>query len=265
MECEPPFWKNSSILFNNFSLQYKPTCKHSIWNFVTRILLLSLFIGMIASVVGGLSMIIVALLFGGITSFSIIMTTPEHIERREEKEERREERREKKYHDLPYTATVQPTGYLAPMKEHFVNGGTRVGSVQPTDPYGVMEIDASPYSGPALPDYTPPTSRNPFMNILIDEMKYNPTRPESAPVDQSTIKQTFDDFFRIQWYSDPTDVFGKNQNQRQFITQPSTTVPNDQGSFADWLYKIPGKTCKEGGRQACSSGTDLGTLPWLES
>jgi len=274
MECEPPFWKNSSILFNHFSLQYKPTCKHSTWNFVARILLLSLFVGMIATVVGGLSMIIVALLFGGITAFSIVMTTPlqdvhmkEHREHREHKENREHrehrEQKEHKYNDLPYVATVEPSPYVVPVKEHFVNGGTRIGSVQPVDPHGIMEVDASPYSGPALPDYTPPTSRNPFMNILLDEMKYNPTRPESAPVDDAHVKQTMDDFFRIQWFSDPTDVFGKNQSQRQFITQPSTTVPNDQGSFADWLYKIPGKTCKEGGRQACLSGSDGGMIPWL--
>jgi hypothetical protein len=44
---------------------------------------------------------------------------------------------------------------------------------------------------------------------------------------------------------------------------PSTSVPNDQGSFADWLYRIPGKTCKEGGREACLPGTDGGPVTWL--
>jgi hypothetical protein len=29
------------------------------------------------------------------------------------------------------------------------------------------------------------------------------------------------------------------------------------------LYKIPGKTCKEGGREACLAGTDGGPIPWL--
>jgi hypothetical protein len=101
------------------------------------------------------------------------------------------------------------------------------------------------------------------MNILLDDIKYNPQRPAASHVDQPDVAQTMDDYFRIQWFSDPTDVFGKNQGQRQFITQPSTTVPNDQGSFADWLYKIPGKTCKEGGRAACQSGSDGGVLPWL--
>ena len=43
----------------------------------------------------------------------------------------------------------------------------------------------------------------------------------------------------------------------------STTVPNDQGAFANWLYRIPGKTCKEGGREACLAGTDGGQVPWL--
>ena len=142
-------------------------------------------------------------------------------------------------------------------------------SVQPNnakeaqEAFGVVEIDAHPYAGPSLPDYTPPTSKNLFMNVLLDEYKYNPDRPEAAPVGNPTVKQTLDDYFRVHWYSDPTDVFGKNQNQRQFVTQPSTTVPNDQGSFANWLYKIPGKTCKEGGREACLSGTDGGLMPWL--
>ena len=33
--------------------------------------------------------------------------------------------------------------------------------------------------------------------------------------------------------------------------------------FASWLYRIPGKTCKEGGREACLAGTDGGPIPWL--
>jgi hypothetical protein len=29
------------------------------------------------------------------------------------------------------------------------------------------------------------------------------------------------------------------------------------------LYKIPGKTCKEAGGEACYGGTDGGPIPWL--
>lgn len=112
---------------------------------------------------------------------------------------------------------------------------------------------------------TLPTPRNPFMNVLIDEIKYNPGRAQAASVDAPVVKATLDDYFRVNWFSDPTDVFGRNQSQREFITMPSTTIPNDRESYQNWLYKIPGKTCKEGGRDACVGGTEGGALPWLNN
>jgi hypothetical protein len=110
-----------------------------------------------------------------------------------------------------------------------------------------------------------PNSKNPFMNVLVDEIKYNPKRPQAISIMDPLVTIGLDDFFRTQFVNDPTDVFGKTQSQRQFYTNPSTTVPNDQGSYQDWLYKIPGKTCKEGGREACSAstGSSGGLIPWL--
>jgi hypothetical protein len=267
MDCDPPFWKDVSVLFKDFNLQYKPECPHSSWNFAARLFLVSLFIGMLASVLGGLPALAVTILFGTFTALAIILTTkPAEIP--VSNNSNSVDKKRDSYHKLPYIANVDPDGYLAPLSgsgfgggvEGFVNGGASKGSVQPT---GVVEVDAFPYAGPMLPDYTPPTARNLFMNVLLDEIKYNPGRPEAAPVTNPLVKQTLDDYFRVQWFSDPTDVFGKNQSQRQFVTQPSTTVPNDQGAFADWLYKIPGKTCKEGGREACLAGTDGGPVTWL--
>ena len=118
--------------------------------------------------------------------------------------------------------------------------------------------------GAAAPaNLTLPTARNPFMNVLVDEIKYNPTRPMAASIRDISVKVGLDDFFRTEFYSDPTDVFGKTQSQRQFITMPSTSIPNDQDSYQNWLYRIPGKTCKEGGREACLPGTDGSPIPWL--
>jgi hypothetical protein len=91
----------------------------------------------------------------------------------------------------------------------------------------------------------------------------NQVNSEAKSVDDPVVKATMDDFFRVNWYSDPTDVFGKTQSQRQFITMPSTSIPSDRGSYQDWLYKIPGKTCKEGGRDACYPGTDGSPVTWL--
>jgi len=123
--------------------------------------------------------------------------------------------------------------------------------------------DAAPYSGPALPDFTPPSAKNLFMNVLLDEYKYNPDRPAAAPVDDPVVKQAMDDYFRVQWFSDPTDIFGKSQNQRQFVTQPSTSIPNDRESLQNWLYKIPGKTCKEGGSYCTEQGSAGVPQVWL--
>lgn len=110
---------------------------------------------------------------------------------------------------------------------------------------------------------TPPTARNPFMNVLIDEITFNPTRPSAESILDPNNQAVLDDFFRIQWNNDPTDVFGRTQGQRQFYTMPSTSIPNDQGSFQNWLYLIPGKTCKEGGRDACYPGTNGAVVTWL--
>jgi len=110
---------------------------------------------------------------------------------------------------------------------------------------------------------TRPSPANPFMNVLLDEISYNPTRPAADFASDPNNQAVLDDFFRVQWTSDPTDVFGKSQSQREFYTMPSTSIPNDQESFQNWLYLIPGKTCKEGGRDACYPGTNGGPVPWL--
>jgi hypothetical protein len=126
------------------------------------------------------------------------------------------------------------------------------------EPPAFPEIMSSPGA-----TVTAPKPGNPFMNVLIDELKYNPTRPPAEYASNPNNKVILDDFFRVQWTSDPTDVFGRSQSQRQFYTMPSTSIPNDQGSFQNWLYLIPGKTCKEGGRDACYPGTNGAPIPWL--
>ena len=106
---------------------------------------------------------------------------------------------------------------------------------------------------------------NPFGNVLVSDLKYSPDGLKTIfnDVTSTESKIAMDDLFRVQWYSDPTDVFGKSQSQRQFVTQPSTTVPNDQKSYQDWLYKIPGKTCKEGNAEACMYNRSGSPIPWL--
>jgi hypothetical protein len=160
---------------------------------------------------------------------------------------------------LRSTVTPQPAAAQAsPKKEGFQAGGAAAAAV----PDGVYHVIGS---GAAPATNTLPTARNPFMNVLLDEIKYNPVRPMAASVLDPSVKVTLDDFFRTEFTADPTDVFGRSQSQRQFVTMPSTSIPNDRESYQNWLYKIPGKTCKEGGREACLPGTDGGALPWLNA
>lgn len=135
--------------------------------------------------------------------------------------------------------------------------GSRLPLSTAREVYDVIGMGAAPAN------LTLPTAKNPFMNVLIDEIKYNPTRPLAASVLDPSVKVTLEEFFRTDFYSDPTDVFGKTQSQRQFVAMPSTGIPNDVDSYQNWLYRIPGKTCKEGGRDACIPGTDGGAIPWL--
>lgn len=110
---------------------------------------------------------------------------------------------------------------------------------------------------------------NPFNNILVYPPPGSgvgmetPTKPLTPLSAGKKSKSELDNFFRVQWYSDPTDVFGKSQDQRMFITQPVTTVPNDQESYQNWLYKIPGDSCKQGGAKNCHAGTNGSAIPWL--
>jgi hypothetical protein len=112
---------------------------------------------------------------------------------------------------------------------------------------------------------TKKSARNPFNNVMVDDYKYAPNRSEAPDITSAESKVALDAMFRTQWYSDPTDVFGKTQGQRMFLTQPNTTIPNDQKSYQEWLYKIPGKSCKEGNYDACYGGTNGSVIPWLNT
>jgi hypothetical protein len=112
-------------------------------------------------------------------------------------------------------------------------------------------------------DRTAPTAANPFMNVLLTEIGDNPTRPPALNSDSMATRSQLDSYFQTMFASDPGDVFGKTQSQRSFITNPVTTIPNDQEAFANWLYRVPGQTYKEGNLLASGhveTGADI--LPW---
>jgi hypothetical protein len=114
-------------------------------------------------------------------------------------------------------------------------------------------------------DRTQPTAANPFMNVLVNEVLDNPQKAPAANVDTPEMGRRLSDEFQTRMYGDPTDVFQHTQDQRVWSAMPITSIPNDQGAFANWLYRVPGRTCKEGNNAACRTGTEGGVVTWLSS
>jgi hypothetical protein len=241
--CEPAFLKRPLILFRPFTVFPSTSCGTEFLNILVRALLLTAVIGAITSYVAQKAT------YGVMTVTFVSLIAP-----------------------LVWnTVKAVATGVKsASGSEGFV--GTAADTTQflqfrgpVPDPQRMIAekgIATVLPSGAGEP-WTEPTAANPFMNVLADQYKYDTWRPPAAPYTDRLVKQQIDDFFRVQWFSDPTDVFGRNQGQRQFYTMPSTSIPNDQDSFQKWLYYIPGKTCKEGNGAACLPGTDGGKIPWL--
>ena len=97
-----------------------------------------------------------------------------------------------------------------------------------------------------------PTDNNPFMNITLDDWE-NPNREaliKRPLVNVKDLQEDINNKFNKNLYRDLSDVFEKENSQRQFYTTPITTIPNQQGKFANWLYHT-NKTCKEGNGYQC--------------
>ena len=103
-----------------------------------------------------------------------------------------------------------------------------------------------------------PSRSNPFMNVLMGEYKAFPNRPPACDISNPSTSELANKFYEHNLYTDADDIFKTNtrMNQRQFYTNPATSIPNDQGSFASWLYAPapPGRSvCRDGDGDACAA------------
>jgi hypothetical protein len=112
---------------------------------------------------------------------------------------------------------------------------------------------------------TSPTAANPFMNVLINEISSYPNKPPAKYSASGDVKDQLEAQFQTKVYGDPGDVFNRSQGQREFYTMPSTSIPNDRESYQNWLYRTPGKTCKEGNNKVCKSGTEGSPYVYLNN
>jgi hypothetical protein len=118
-------------------------------------------------------------------------------------------------------------------------------------------------------DYTNPKENNPMMNVLLPEISYDPKRREAAPsynveVEKDLNNKTKDyivdttfgdgtkkqqEYIRRKLFSDIGDNYGFDNSMRNFYTNPNTTIPNDQGGFANFCFGDM-ISAKEGNDQA---------------
>lgn len=91
---------------------------------------------------------------------------------------------------------------------------------------------------------TQPTKNNPYMNVSYVDYTDFPSRPPACDVSRPNVKQRVKEIVDEGMYRNVDDVFQRSASDRIFFTNPSTTIPNDQTAFAEWLYKS-GKTNKD--------------------
>jgi len=85
-----------------------------------------------------------------------------------------------------------------------------------------------------------PTADNPFMNVLFTDYVDNPDRL-GAPPDvtskalDSSIREAFSKTSDL--FMDTSDTYGLMESSRNWVTQASTTIPNDLEGFQAFLNK----------------------------
>jgi len=114
-------------------------------------------------------------------------------------------------------------------------------------------------------DFTQPTKQNPLMNVLLPEIKYDPNRKPAAPAYNPAVEKEINDSTKEfvggtlggnnvqkKLFASLGDNFEfEVGSMNRFYANPATTIPNDQGGFADFCYGSM-ISCKEGNDLACA-------------
>ena len=101
-----------------------------------------------------------------------------------------------------------------------------------------------------------PTKNNPFSNI--NYLENNTNQGPACPYNE--VKEEINKAFFDGFEQNPYDIYNKKHSQRQFFSVANTTLPNNQESFAQFLYGNSNTNkCKENtnfctGSEAFGSG-----------
>ena len=110
-----------------------------------------------------------------------------------------------------------------------------------------------------------PTSINPLDNVLLPDYEYNPMKKPAPPVyvergrndalanAKKLVQEANPDQPNIadKLFNSLGEELQFEQSMGRFYSNPATTIPNDQGAFADFCYGSM-VSCKEGNMFACA-------------
>jgi len=94
-----------------------------------------------------------------------------------------------------------------------------------------------------------PSKNNPYMNFTLGDQITNPKRNNACNFEDVRKDQLkyFNTNINNDNIIDKNDLYGINNNDREFYTMPSTTLVNDQNSFINYVYGDFGR-CKSDGK-----------------
>ncbi len=90
-------------------------------------------------------------------------------------------------------------------------------------------------------EFTMPDKKNPLMNVMMDEYKYNNKRKKAAPATEELVTSEINKKSKInkdelKLYSNLGDNLSHEHSMRNFYSMPNTTIPNKQEEFAKFCY-----------------------------
>jgi hypothetical protein len=77
------------------------------------------------------------------------------------------------------------------------------------------------------------------MNVLFTDYVDNPARPPAPNINEPHVKESIDEAFSktSDLFMDTSNKYGLMQSARQWMSQASTTIPNDLEGFQKFLNR----------------------------
>ena len=110
--------------------------------------------------------------------------------------------------------------------------------------YRLNKSNKENFETQTVKNHTTPSEKNPLMNVLLPEINGNPNRrsalksylPENEKIINEKVKKQICRNIDPRIFQGVNNELDLEYSMRNFYTNPSTTIPNDQKGFSEFLY-----------------------------